>query len=244
MRRLDESIQLLKKLQLDYNLFNSVAPDLDHSTQSKIQIEIDHMDRLLNKIADLNTSTNDSHSEKKKEILARSSAALEELESRLSATAKAEAGILKEMRELEGSEEGSGKKDLMAELENRKMNVMNGRIELEAERDSAEVLLIRELEELERLNEGPLRELETATDEVTEHEAIYQRLISEVLRENETKREKMLQLMNEMRTVEDGWMIGEGDESNGGVNSSDCADVMHADETEAERMDGSEEKTR
>lgn len=239
--KLDESIQLLKKLQLDYNLFDSIAADLDDSVQSKIKIEIEHMDRLLNKITDLNSRTSECHNEKKNEIFARSSAALAELEIQLSATTEEEEGILKEASLLEGSEEESERKELMAELENRKMNVTNGRIELVAARDDAEALLFRELKELERQNEDLLRELEAAADEVTEHEVTYQRLISEVLRENETRREKMLELMNEMRTAGDGWTIGEDDETKGGLDadvlSSKCVDVAHTDETEAKQMD-------
>lgn len=199
------------------------------------------MDRLLNKITDLNSRTSECHDEKKNEIFARGSAALAELETQLSAATEEEAGILKEMSLLEGSEEASGRKELMAELENRKMNVTNGRIELVAARDDAEVLLFRELEELERQNEDLLKELEAAADEVTDHEVTYQRLISEVLRENETKREKMLELMNEMRTAGDGCTIGEDDETKGELDadvlSSKCDDVTHAGETEAERMD-------
>lgn len=204
MNKIDQSIQLLKKLQVDYNVFESIAPDLDNSVQSKIHLEIHHMDRLLNRITDLNSEASDRYEEKRNEILLRNAALLAELEQKICEQSEAETRLTDEINSFMNSQKVNepGGKELLAGLENSLSNVLNGRMELVLARDGAQSQLLKELADLDGHNEVLLKEIDVAVKEVTEHEFIYQNLVTEVLKLNESKRENLLQRMKDIRPAD------------------------------------------
>lgn len=189
---------------MDYNIFESIAPDLDNSVQSKIHVEIHHMDRLLNRITDLNSEASDRYEEKRNEILLRNAVLLAELEQKICEQSEAETRLTDEINSfmnLQKDKEPGGK-ELLAGLENSLSNILNGRMELVLARDGAQSRLLRELENLDGHNEVLLKEIDVAVKEVTEHEFIYQNLVAEVLKLNESKRESLIQRMKGIRPAD------------------------------------------